>query len=304
MFFQKSKSRRQLPKLKRTKPYIVPTIYGVAFLCMIVNIFALGYFRSNGPYHTVGLTLIVFGLVAMIQTNSNLENIDITVDRSELGEAGSSSSIQLSLRSRSPVPSYNLLVQTDKLFALEQPLELNELNGHAPVQLNIKCPARGVYPLRRIKVFSRGVYGLFYTWRWQDTDVELVVYPAPRGTQALPEGTEGAAKKSAQSEDFIGHKRYVVGDSLKHIDWKAYARGSELLLKDFADQALEALDLRWEDTRGETEARLEQLSAWIIMMSNLQRPYSLHLPHTMLPRGLGETQNRLALRALAAHKET
>jgi uncharacterized protein (DUF58 family) len=306
MFFQKSKFlkyRPRLPKQKGNKPYIVPTVYGFGFLFLVVDIFALGYYRDNGPYHIVGMTLIIFGLVSMIHTNSNLQNIDISVDRCDLGQAGSKSEIQISLRNTNVVPSHNIEVQVDKPFALKTALHVPELDKHSPFNLSIHCPKRGVYPLGRIKIYSRGVFGLFYTWRWKDIESELVVYPAPKGTLPLPMGSEGASKRSANSEDFVGHRPFRAGDSLRHIDWKAYARGADLLVKDYADQAMEALELRWEDTAGESEARLEQLSAWIIQMSNLQRPFSLHLPSDEISKGFGEAHDRAALRALALYKE-
>ncbi|RZA10196.1 MAG: hypothetical protein EOP10_35180, partial [Proteobacteria bacterium] len=180
MFFPKLKSPK-LPKLKGTKPYIMPTLYGVAYLFMIVFIFAVGYYRANGPFHTVGLTLIIFGLVAMIQTNSNLQEVDIKVDRCDLGSAGSTTELFLSLRNTASTPSYNLLVQVDKPFATKDPLLVTELNAYTPFRLAIICPKRGVFPLERIKVYSRGIYGLFYTWRWQNVTAELIVHPRAVG---------------------------------------------------------------------------------------------------------------------------
>lgn len=306
MFWPKLKFRKLLPKLptqKGQKPYIVPSFYGLGFLFLIVDIFALSYYRSNAPFHTVGLTLIVFGLVAMIQTNSNLQNIALTVDRCELGEAGSKSEVKIQLRNTTPIPSYNLHVQVDKPFALKTPLIALEIHQQTPLTLAIYCPERGVYKLGRIQIYSRGVYGLFYTWRWQDVESELIVYPKARGSLPLPQGSQGAHKRSLSSDDFVGHRPFVNGDSLKHIDWKAYARGSELLIKDYADQSMEALELKWEDTRGDSEQRLEQLAAWVIQMSSLQRPFSLHLPDARVDIGLGEAHDRAALKALAAYKE-
>lgn len=293
----------QLPKPKGNKPYIMPTAYGIGFIFLIVDIFALGYYRNNAPFHTVGLTLIVFGLVSMIQTNSNLQNIQLSVDRCDIGSAGGSSEIQISLRNPTRIPSHNLHIQVDRPFALKTPLTVEEIASQAPFTLPIHCPKRGIYALGRIKIYSRGVYGLFYTWRWQEVDTELIVYPTPRGSLPLPHGHEGAHRRSLNSEDFVGHRPFVNGDSLKHIDWKAYARGSELLVKDYADQAMEALELKWEDARGDSEERLEQLSAWVLQMTALQRPFSLHLPHAQVAKGMGDAHDRAALRALAAYKE-
>ena len=93
----------------------MPTLYGVVFLFLIVDIFAMGYYRDNPPFHTVGLTLILFGLVAMIHTNSNLQELDLSVERCEPGPAPEGQAC------------YNLEVQLDKPFALKSPATVPEL---------------------------------------------------------------------------------------------------------------------------------------------------------------------------------
>ncbi len=293
----------RFPERKGHKPYIIPTIYGVAFLFLIVDVFALGYFRDNAPFHAVGLTLITFGLVAMIHTNSNLVRLDVHVDRCDYTPAGGTSELHLTLINPSEQPCYNLMLAADKGFGAGSPATLPEVAGRTSYKLLLNCPKRGVYPLNRIKLFSRGIYGLFYTWRWEKVAAELIVYPEPKGLAPLPEGLDGAGLRSSENEDFVGHRRYNPGDSLKHVDWKAYARGRELLLKDFTQHAREALDLSWEQTQGGVEERLSQLTLWVLHMSREQRPYSLTLPRFRLDRNLGEGHDKAALRAIALFQE-
>ena len=47
------------------------------------------------------------------------------------------------------------------------------------------------------------------------------------------------------------------------------------------------------------EARLSQLALWIIAAEKAEIPYALKLGRTTLPMGLGDTQARRALEALA-----
>ncbi len=283
------------------RPGILPTVYGFAFFTLIVDVFALGFFRNSGPYHTVGLTLIVLGMVAMIQTNSNMDSVTADVIQSEPGEEGRTAKVLVVLRNGQQPSRYNISLQTLKKFKLVNTPFVQELKTSTTVPLEIQCPVRGVYVLQRIKVQSRGYYGLFSAWKWIYTDAKLIVYPKPEGQQPLPAADEGERFRYMTGEDFAGHRLYQPGASLKQVDWKAYARGQPLLLKEFGSRGDGALHLRYQDVLVEDiEARLRQLSAWVFACASQSRPFSLELPHYTMPEGSGREQLRMALFHLAS----
>ncbi|OYU74270.1 MAG: DUF58 domain-containing protein, partial [Burkholderiales bacterium PBB5] len=49
----------------------------------------------------------------------------------------------------------------------------------------------------------------------------------------------------------------------------------------------------------DAEARLSRLAAWVLAADQLGQAYGLKLPGHELPQGLGDTQRREALQALA-----
>src|SRR6478609_3844026 len=100
------------------RPGILPTIYGFAFFTLIVDVFALGFFRNSGPYHTVGLTLIVLGMVALIQTNSNMDSVTAEIAHSEPAEEDGISRVHVVLRNGLQPARYNLTLQMLKKFPL------------------------------------------------------------------------------------------------------------------------------------------------------------------------------------------
>jgi uncharacterized protein (DUF58 family) len=286
------------------RPGILPTVYGFAFFTLIVDVFALGFFRNSGPYHTVGLTLIVLGMVAMIQTNSNMDSVTAEVIQSEPGEEGGTARVLVVLRNGNPPSRYNITLQLVKKFKLLNAPFVQELKTSTTVPLEIQCPVRGVYVLHRVKVQSRGYYGLFSAWKWIFTDAKLIVYPKAEGQQPLPAADEGERFRYLTGEDFVGHRLYQPGASLKQVDWKAYARGQPMLLKEFGSRGEGALHLRFQDVLAQdTEARLRQLSSWVFACASQNRPFSLELPQFTLPEGSGREQLRAALFQLASFEE-
>jgi len=96
----------------------------------------------------------------------------------------------------------------------------------------------------------------------------------------------------------------VRGESQRHIDWKAVARGQALMTKQFTAESDGLLYLDFEAVRrlDDLEARLSQLALWVIEAERARRPYGLRLPLVEIPPSLGEPHLHRCLRALALFK--
>ncbi|MFW7380804.1 MAG: DUF58 domain-containing protein [Oligoflexus sp.] len=290
----------------KQSPYIIPSYSGVFYLLFIVMVFALGYIRDSIPFHTVGLTMIVFGLVAMIQSNQNMTELDATIVDVEFGEEEQQSPIHVKIHIRNlrDDQRYNLFLQLDRGFVQSSLPLIDVLTKTATCRLAIGCPKRGVYPIEKFKIASRGVYGLFYVWRWLASDARLLVYPKAEGSLPLPLPPAGQSARRALQEDFMGHRPYAPGASLRQVDWKAYARGQELLLKEFHDGGDGDLYLDLADIPLERlEARLRQASAWVFASHARQNGYSLKLGQDYLALNRGSDHLKRSLELLAAYKE-
>jgi uncharacterized protein (DUF58 family) len=266
-----------------------------------MNIFSLGYFRSSGPFHTVGLTLIILGLVAMVHTNSNILLAQAQPVANPLAEAGAPFSLPINLSNWGADYRYNIIISLPKSFNSHKPLFLSELIDRHRSELTLKLPERGIYSLSLIKVSSRGIFGLFYAWKWCPCESELVIYPRPFGSAPLPLAHQEQSPQILDGEDFVGHKPYQPGFSLRRIDWKAFAKTDRLLLKDFHSPEAESVELNFSETPGkDIEEKLEQLTAWIFLAQSQERAFSLVLPHGSLPMGRSSSHLDSALRLLAS----
>jgi uncharacterized protein (DUF58 family) len=101
-------------------------------------------------------------------------------------------------------------------------------------------------------------------------------------------------------DDFSGVRAYMPGESLRHVDWKAFARGRPLSVKQFTGGSGNEL---WLDSaelgKLPLETRLSQLALWVVNAEKEEIPYALRLGRVTLPLGLGAAQARRALEALA-----
>jgi uncharacterized protein (DUF58 family) len=103
-----------------------------------------------------------------------------------------------------------------------------------------------------------------------------------------------------EGDDFAGVRDYVPGESQRHIDWRAVARGQPLMTKQFAAQAEGVVYFDFAALHfANVEERLSQLALWIIEAERARRPYGLRLPGTEIPPAIGQPHFHQCLRALS-----
>src|SRR5205823_5684639 len=153
------------------------------------------------------------------------------------------------------------------------------------------------YPLGFIRVLKRFAFSQTY-----------VVYPTPAGDPQLPPTRARLVNSRPQADasegdDFAGVRAYVPGESQRHIDWKAVARGQPMMTKQFSGETESGpLYLDYASAgSGQLEERLSQLTLWIIEAERLRRPYGLRLPNMDILPSLGEMHFHRCLRALALY---
>jgi uncharacterized protein (DUF58 family) len=173
------------------------------------------------------------------------------------------------------------------------------------VSVDVPAPRRGLLRPGRLVVFTRYPLGLFHAWSYLDLDTHCVVYPAP-----APPGTPLPREESALGtgaldgqgqEDFSGLRQYHAGDSLRHVAWKAAARGEDLLTKNFSGRADAQLWLDWRQLPANmaVEHKLSLLARWVIDGHARGASFGLRLPGTTVPLAGGAAQHERCLEALA-----
>jgi|GEM_PF-505993 len=107
----------------------------------------------------------------------------------------------------------------------------------------VRFSHRGLYRITDIEISTSFPFGFFRKGRRIRTRGELIVYPAPVGeseVQACLEAqweTTPLLRKGMGTELFT-LRNYVPGDDARYIHWKASARSSDYIIKEFATEVM------------------------------------------------------------------
>ena len=323
--------------MNREKIRIRPTglwlIFGPVLVCMWLA--AVNY--SNNLVYAILYLVGSVSFISLFHTWRNLASLQVEYIRIKPAFVGEDVEVEIYLSAAAKYTVYSLVfarageekaLVPEKTFRAWLPRTVFGWFGmelpRKPVQLPLRgggvqrihagdsCsvvvffPAkrRGMYRFETLLVRSSYPFGLFWATFSLPVGEEYYIYPQPKGMNLWPEmrpaGENGSPHSQKPGDDFAGVRAYSPGESLRHVDWKAYARGRPLSVKQFTggdgyELWLDASEM----TRLPIEERLSQLALWIVNAEKEEIPYALKLGRTTLPLGLGPAQSRRALEVLA-----
>ena len=290
--------------LVQRRVFILPTRHGFAYAVTLVLMLvgSVNYGLSLG--YILAFLLVGLGINAMLHTFRNLAHLRVSPGRVAPVFAGTRARFTLRIENPGASDRFQIGLTRDRKVA-----EFHDIatRRDAVASVLVPAPQRGLLRPGRLALFTRYPLGLFHAWSYLDPDVQCVVYPrpAPPGTP-LPSDESAAGSGAVYGrgqDDFSGLRPYHPGDSLRHIAWKAAARGQGLLTKQFTGRADAELWLDWRQlpaTMG-VEQKLSQLARWIIDAQTQGMSFGLRLPGTTVPMAGGDAQRERCLEALALY---
>ena len=290
--------------------YILPTRYGLgfAFTLLVMLVGSLRYNNSMGFVLT--FLLASMAVVSILYTYRNLAGLRLEADKVEGVFAGEASLFWLWFDNHGQLARHALWLRRNPKDPQNLPFKPVcadiSPNQRSRVAIEIPTQRRGKIQLGRLILETEFPLGLFWAWTYIDSEAVGLVYPHPQGQQPLPRGkaqqSDGQGiKHSGQGDDFIGYRAYMLGDSPRHVDWKAVARGQAWLVKQFGGEGSARLWLTWDDVSAyrNTEAALSQLCRWVLQADSQDLFYGLRLPGVELSPARGATHRQQCLEALA-----
>jgi uncharacterized protein (DUF58 family) len=280
----------------------------VSFAGLLFVLGAMWYAASsqNNP----AIYLLLFGLTAVFlvsipHTLLNVADVTIAPESAKPAFAGEEVSL--------PVEIMNYSSTTRRGIELVLPGSRGErkhvdyIPAGKATRVTLRFPAgqRGEHRVGAFRLTSIYPLGFVRVLKRFASSQTYVVYPKPSGNPRLPVDRARSPHSRPQTElgegdDFAGVRAYMPGESQRHIDWRAVARGQPLMTKQFAAEAEGSVHLDFSALHFHSvEERLSQLALWVIEAERMRRPYSLRLPNTNIAPGVGEAHFHRCLRALS-----
>ena len=293
--------------LVQRRVFILPTQHGLVFAAgvLVMIIGSINYTLGLG--FVLAFLLTALGVNGMIYTFRNLANLRVSRGRAQPVFAGNDAQFTVHIENSGAASRYAVGLTKDRKSATFVDLPANTVTAAA---IGIPAPRRGILRPGRLTLFTRYPLGLYYAWAYLELDMQCVVYPRPADpAMPLPRAAASAgtgAEHGSGQEDFSGLRQFHVGDSPRHVAWKAAARDQGLLTKLFSGRADTELWLDWErlPPQMSVEERLSHLARWVVDAHQAGLAYGLRLPGETVDVAAGEAQRERCLEVLALFDAT
>ena len=288
--------------LGRRQLFMLPTRFGLLFAALLVVQLLAAINYANGLAYALTFLLGSLAVVSMLYTHRNLFRLRLAAGTSAPVFAGETASFRIHLANDSDTPRFGVAIMHDKKEIARVDIPAR---GSADVSLGAPAVKRGLLAMPAVALTTRFPLGLLYSWSRRVTlEQSCLVYPRPADPpprQASPvESPEPQSGLRAGGDDYIGAREFQPGDSPRHVDWKAVARGEPWHIKQFGGGYQATVWLDWDILEGlDTETRLSILTRWVLDAQQQGMLYGLRLPRQTLNPSNGEAHQHECLKCLA-----
>ena len=285
--------------------FILPSRVGAVFALVLMAMLFGAVNYGNSLAYALTFLLAGVAVVSTLHTYRNLRQLRIRGGQCMPVFQGEPARFELTVANPGSTPRFAVSianVENDESIIDLAPGDSRQL------ELRRRTRRRGWLPAGRLTISSRYPLGLFRAWAYVETGQRALVYPAPAAeappVPRLGGGQPESGQRGSGSEEFGGFRRYRAGDSLRHVHWKGWARGRELLTKQFEGESGEERRLRYADLAGkDPERRLRLLCRMLLDAEQSGDRYVLELPHRTLGPARGDVHLAACLKSLALFGE-
>ena len=286
-----------------------PLIYPTAGFAGLLFVLGAMWYAASSQNNTA-IYLLFFGLTAVFlvsipHTLVNLAGVTVTFESAQPAFLGQEVSLPLEIMNDSRATRHGIelgLSGSDK-----ERQRIDYIPAHKAARVTLRFPARqrGEHTIGTLCLTSAYPLGFIRLLKKTSPSKTYIVYPKPAGDTRLPSSfvhlhAGSPLTELGEGDDFAGTRAYIQGESQRHIDWKAVARGQSLMTKQFTAEAEGVVYFDFSALRfADVEERLSQLALWVIEAERARRPYGLRLPGVEILPAVGQTHFHQCMRALS-----
>ncbi len=287
--------------------WVLPNGRTLGLAAVVVAMWYAGASQGNGAAYLLCFVLIALALVSTVHAWTNLRGVIVEVDSIPSVFAGEELTVPIEADSAGRRPHYALRIDGRPGI---QPAMIAALHPTRPMRSELRVPTvrRGCFRHLPVRLTTNYPLGFFTARQDRELPHTFHIYPAPRGDlplrRTLAPTRQPQSGARVEGDDYGGVRAWQMGESQRHIDWKAAARGQPLLTKQWTGEVDEILVFEWQASgSGDVEARLSQLAKWVVLAERGTAAYELHLPGKVIRASRGDSHYHACLRALAEFSE-
>lgn len=294
--------------LPQRRVYVLPTTagLGVALVLAVMLLSAINYNLSLGYAFT--FLIAGTGVAHILATWRNLVGLSLSLQAEGECFVGDAATFRVLLGSANQHARHAIRILTDD-GALLQSIDTADHHSRY-THLEIAATRRGRLLPGHLTVETVYPLGWVRAWSYVEPDAMQLVYPEPIGDMPIPHASSsqvGGTQRTRQfaDEEFAGLRDYRASDSPSRIAWRRAARDGALLVKQFEAQDSEDWLLSWAQLPGalDVEARLSQLTAWLLRARSDNARITLDIPGARIGPDHSDAHYRDCLERLALFKE-
>ena len=286
--------------LNHRRIFILPTQRGLGFVVLIALLLLIAFVYNNNLAYMLAFLLASIFFITILHSYKALAGLVVQKGRAKAVFAGEAAGFDIHINNPIDVERHQLQVtlQDSQSLALQA-------QSTAHITLYSVTQKRGWHQAGTVTLSGTYPLGLFRAWTPIRFELKALVYPKPAHLEipfpqtVLAQAQQGFSSKG--SDEFYGLQEYQSGDAIKHIHWKAFAKGLGVFSKQYGgEQALEEVMLDYDQAPGHNvEERLSQLCRWVVDAEQAGISYGFALPGLKLPPDHGLAHYRKCLEALA-----
>ena len=288
--------------LNHRRIFILPNKPGLGFVILIILLFLIAFVYNNNLVYFLTFLLASIFFIVILHTFKSLAGLILYSGHSHAVFAEESAGFDITINNPNKIKRFKLQIRLDNCLTFK--LDAYEKKTMTLYSETVK---RGLLEIGTVTLSTTYPLGFFYAWAPIRFQTKVVVYPKPNNIE-LPfpevpgnkEKTLSTLATTKGNDDYLGLKEYQSGDSIKQIDWKAFAKGQGLYSKQYGGDTLTELWLNYEQTPGHNvEERLSQLCRWVIDAEQAGFQYGFTVPGLTLEPNHGKPHYQKCLQALA-----
>ena len=290
---------------ERKFSFVYPTASFAGLLFVLAAMWYAASSQNSPAVYLLLFTLTAVFLVSIPHTLINLADVTIALESVKPAFAGQEVSLSVEVMNRSRATRHGINLALAGSSRERKRIDHVPAGKAARVALRFPARQRGEHKIGTLCLTSAYPLGFVRVLKKFAASQTYLVYPKPAGDLPLPLSRARAPHSRPQADlgegdDFAGVRAYVPGESQRHIDWKAVARGQPLMTKQFAAETEDSVHLDFSAFHfADVEDRLSQLALWVIEAERTRRPYGLRLPGTEILPAVGQSHFQQCLRALS-----